>query len=153
MRPVRAGDNLFASLIAAAGAAPAPRGDASWGGFGYAISNLLVVVKSKAASGFVPNFAAGGTKSQDRTEPPVGAKVMLELFKKFGETWPIEVVFDDLLDWQNWFLKNRVLAPAGLIALGSFNAEQPLQPSGGTQSCDRAINSFQSPRCSRAPNM
>jgi putative isomerase len=85
-----------------------------------AYSNLFQVVKSKAAAGFVPNWSTGGAKSQDRTEPPVGGKVMLELYNKYNETWPIEVVFDDLLDWHNWFLQNRILQPAGLVALGSY---------------------------------
>ena len=44
-------------------------------GFNIAVSNLFQVVKSKTAAGFVPNFAAGGMRSQDRTEPPIGAKV------------------------------------------------------------------------------
>ena len=44
-------------------------------GFKLAVSNLFQVIKSKTAAGFVPNFAAGGLRSQDRTEPPIGAKV------------------------------------------------------------------------------
>ena len=47
----------------------------TWGGFEFAVSNLFQVVKSKTSAGFVPNFASGGLRSQDRTEPPIGAKV------------------------------------------------------------------------------
>ena len=65
-------------------------------------SNLFQVVKSKSAAGFVPNYAAGGMRSEDRTEPPVGAKVTLELFKKFKQAWVVDVVWDDLLDWNDW---------------------------------------------------
>lgn len=82
-------DNLFASLIAACGTqrpqsythqqqGESPITDTSSSpvrGFGFAISNLIQIIKSKVAAGFVPNFAAGGAKSQDRSEPPVGAKV------------------------------------------------------------------------------
>lgn len=71
-------------------------------GFKLAVSNLFQVVKSKTAAGFVPNFAAGGLRSQDRTEPPIGAKVTLDLVKKFGVEkmkWVVKVVFNDLLDW------------------------------------------------------
>merc|ERR1711990_603171 len=53
-------DNLFASLLAA-------HGNTSWHK-AIAYSNLFQVVKSKTAAGFVPNFAAGGAASQDRTE-------------------------------------------------------------------------------------
>lgn len=94
-------DNLFASLLAANGAngttMTADRRGAGddvhldndplagySDGFGIAVSNLIQTVKAKTASGFVPNCAAGGMKSQDRSEPPVGAKVALQLVKKFG---------------------------------------------------------------------
>ena len=86
-------DNLFASLLAANGANSTAGGnggaddDPSVGysdGFGIAVSNLIQTVKAKTASGFVPNCAAGGMKSQDRSEPPVGARVALQLLKKFG---------------------------------------------------------------------
>ena len=88
-------DNLFASLLAANGANSSSTGgnggmaddDPSVGysdGFGIAVSNLIQTVKAKTASGFVPNCAAGGMKSQDRSEPPVGARVALQLLKKFG---------------------------------------------------------------------
>merc|ERR1712185_190767 len=43
-----------------------------------AYSNLIQVTRSKTGRGFVPNYSAGGIKSQDRTEPPIGAKVLLE---------------------------------------------------------------------------
>ena len=56
------------------------------------------VIKSKTAAGFVPNFAGGGAKSMDRTEPPVGAKALLQLFGKYHDAWIVELLFDDLLD-------------------------------------------------------
>jgi len=104
-------DNLFASLLAGLDNKE------------VAYSNLFQVVKSKTATGFVPNLSSGGVKTQDRTEPPVGAKVTLELFRKYRDPWAVEVVFDDLLDWNNWFLANRILQPAGLVALGSAHNE------------------------------
>ena len=100
-------DNFFASLLA------------GLDNKDIAYSNIFQVVKSKTVAGFVPNMASGGSKTQDRTEPAVGAKAMLELFRKYNDTWAVEVVFDDLLDWNNWFLSKRILHPSGLIALGS----------------------------------
>jgi hypothetical protein len=84
-----------------------------------AYSNLFQIAKAKTAAGFIPNMATGGYKTQDRTEPLVGAKVTLELFRKYQDKWVVEVVFDDLLDWNNWSLAKRSLPPVGLIALGS----------------------------------
>ena len=62
-----------------------------------AYSNFIQVIRSKTAMGFVPNYSAGGTKSIDRTEPPIGAKVMLEMYTKFQDLWLVELLFDDLL--------------------------------------------------------
>lgn len=56
-----------------------------------AYSNFIQVIRSKTAMGFVPNYSAGGTKSIDRTEPPIGAKVMLEMYNKFKDEWIVEV--------------------------------------------------------------
>ena len=105
-------DNIFASYIAAYTA-----------GKGIAYSNLIQVIRSKTADGFVPNFAGGGSKSMDRTEPPIGAKVLLELYRKFGDEWIVALLYDDLKDWNDWFTRERVLEPLGLIALGSWNKE------------------------------
>jgi hypothetical protein len=83
-----------------------------------AYSNFIQVIRSKTAMGFVPNYSAGGTKSIDRTEPPIGAKVLLEMFKKFKDVWIVELLFDDLLAWNDWFVAERMLGaalPSGLV--------------------------------------
>lgn len=100
-------DNLFASLLA------------GLDNRDIAYSNLFQIVKSKTADGHIPNWSTGGVKSQDRTEPAVGAKVLLELFRKYQDTWIVDALFDDLLDWNNWFVDNRILLPKGLVGLGS----------------------------------
>jgi putative isomerase len=84
-----------------------------------AYSNLIQTVRSATAAGFVPNYSAGGRKSQDRTEPPIGAKVLLEVYRKYGDAWLVELLFDDLLDWNEWFVASRMLGPGGLVSLGS----------------------------------
>lgn len=58
--------------------------------------------------GFVPNFAAPrNLKSRDRSQPPVGSMMVLEIYKKFPEKWFLEEVFDRLLTWNRWWEKNR----------------------------------------------
>jgi hypothetical protein len=54
----------------------------------------------------------------DRTEPPVGAKTLLDLYKKWGDRWVVELLFDDLLDWSNWFIRRRLLPPLDLGSAG-----------------------------------
>lgn len=84
-----------------------------------AYSNLIQVTRSRTARGFVPNYSAGGSKSIDRTEPPIGAKVLLELFKKYNDTWIVELLYDDLMEWNAWFVEERMFGPLGIISLGS----------------------------------
>ena len=67
------------------------------------LPNYIQVVRSRTARGMVPNYSAGGTKSVDRTEPPIGAKVLLEMHGKYGDGWLVELLFDDLLRWSDWF--------------------------------------------------
>jgi len=41
--------------------------------------------------------------------PPIGAKVLSDLVKKFGAKrmgWAVEAMFDDLLDWNDWFIRS-----------------------------------------------
>ena len=84
-----------------------------------AYSNLIQVVKSKTANGFIPNYSSNGAKSQDRTEPPLAAKVLYELYNDFKDTWIVELLWDDIADYIDWFDRERILQPLGLIALGS----------------------------------
>ena len=111
LAPLTTGDNIFASYMASL--EPRSRD--------IAFSNLIQVVRSRTARGFVPNFAAGGTKSADRTEPPVGAKVLLEVYKKYKDeaTWLVQLLFEDLLAWNDWMAEARTLGPVGLVSLGS----------------------------------
>lgn len=102
-------DNLFASMLSGLVSKE------------IAYSNIIQSFKSKTAEGYLANCAGGGYKDQDRTEPPVGAKVLLSLYQRFGDSWLVELLFDDCLDWSDWFIRQRLLAPLDLIALGSYN--------------------------------
>ena len=76
------------------------------------------VIKAKTSEGFVPNTAASVNKAR-HSQPPVGSKVLLEMFTKYKDEWIVELLFDDLLDWNNWFHNNRRLTPLNLTCLGS----------------------------------
>ena len=81
-------------------------------------SALIQVVKAKTGEGFVPNTAASVNKAR-HSQPPVGSKVLLQMFRKYNESWVVELLFADLLDWNNWFERARRLPPLNIIALGS----------------------------------
>ena len=128
-------DNSFATLLAAAGApnttAP-PDDDGGDGGgpeevgFAMAMSNLVQTAKASTSAGFIPNNDGGGGKSEDRAEPPVIAKTALQLTAKFGVArmrWVLEVILPDMLDFIDWFFRNRIAAPLGLVALGGSHGD------------------------------
>lgn len=54
------------------------------------------------------------------SQPPVGSKVLHEMFKKYNDTWLVELLFDDLYDWNKWFVAERTLAPLNITCLGSI---------------------------------
>ena len=72
------------------------------------------MVRSKTSQGFIANFAAAGQKSLDRTEPMIGAKVLLELYRKFNDKWIVDLLLNDLIDWHDWFATYRILQPKGV---------------------------------------
>ena len=94
------------------------------------MSNLIQTVKANTASGFIPNNDGDGSKSEGRAEPPVAAKVTLQLVEKFGMPrmgWVLDCIFDDLLDFNDWEIRARTAdgpvagypnTAAGLTALG-----------------------------------
>ena len=51
--------------------------------------------------GFVANTAASVNKAR-HSQPPVGGKILLEMYKKYKASWMVELLYDDLLDWNGW---------------------------------------------------
>jgi len=90
---------------------------AAYGSHDLAYANVVEITHEKTDEGFVPNFSFTGIKSQDRSQPPVGSLVVMELYRRFQETWLLELLFDDLLTWNRWWLKRR--ERDGLLAWGS----------------------------------
>jgi hypothetical protein len=90
-----------------------------------AYANAVEMLREKTPQGFVPNVSNGhGFKSLDRSQPPVGSLVVRELYRLFGDTWFVQQVFDDLLQWNRWWIHNRCID--GLLAWGSNPYEPQL---------------------------
>jgi hypothetical protein len=121
-------DNIFASYMTSLD----PRAK------DIAYSNYIQVVRSRTARGMVPNYSAGGTKSLDRTEPPIGAKVLLELAASqvrgrltgrpplrqpaaVGRLvltlppTPTQTATLTLTRWSDWFAAERMHGPLGPV--------------------------------------
>jgi len=89
-----------------------------------AYANALEILREETAEGFVPNYArAGGWKSFDRSEPPVGAITVLGLYRKFHDQWFIEDAFEPLLKWNRWWAAHRDMQ--GYLVWGSDGDNPP----------------------------
>ncbi|MBN1399651.1 MAG: hypothetical protein JXA74_02370 [Anaerolineae bacterium] len=83
-----------------------------------AYANAVEITRAITERGFVPNFATvAGVKSRDRSQPPVGALMVRELYRKYGERWLLEEVYDALLTWNRWWAPHR--SWEGLLCWGS----------------------------------
>ena len=100
---------------------------AGMGSKDLAYANALEILREETPEGFVPNYArAGGWKSFDRSEPPVGAITVLGLYKKFHDRWFLEDSFEPLLKWNRWWAAHRDLD--GYLTWGSDPENQPRNP-------------------------
>ncbi len=84
-----------------------------------AYSNLIAMTLSRTDMGFVPNYIHGtGMKSEDRSQPPVGAAMLCEVYKKYGDKWLVEFLYPMLLQWNVWFAAYR-MEEDGALCWGS----------------------------------
>jgi putative isomerase len=88
-----------------------------------AFANAVEVTKGITRRGFVPNCASAyGIQSDDRSQPPVGSLMVLEIYKRHKEGWFLAEVYDELLRWNRWWPGAR--DNKGLLAWGSDNEPQ-----------------------------
>ena len=73
----------------------------------------------------MPNAECAQWTNDDRSEPYVGAMVVREHWRKFGEVRLLELLYDDLVAWNEWVLAYRTLQPAGLVSVGSDAVDTP----------------------------
>ncbi len=100
-------DNFFAGYLA--------------GTFSKALaySNVIEIVNERTGRGFIPNMACGnGMKTEDRSQPPVGSRMVLELYHTYGDLWLVKLLYPALLSWNTWFFENRRSA-SGAFCWGS----------------------------------
>ncbi len=89
-----------------------------------AVQNVLEHLAGATEEGFIPNDNRGnGSKSFDRSQPPVGGIMVREILKMVPERWFLEAVFDPLLEWNRFWLRRRT--NDGLLSYGSHAASNP----------------------------
>ena len=97
---------------------------ASIGDKDLAYANALEILREETPQGFVPNYArAGGWKSEDRSEPPVGAITVLGLYRQFQDRWFLEDAYEPLMKWNRWWAAHRDIQ--GYLAWGSDGGNEP----------------------------
>eukprot|EP00936_MAST-01D_sp_MAST-1D-sp1_P001464 g1464.t1 len=86
-------------------------------------SNLVQIVKMRTTAGFVPSYSSGTRKTRDRSNPPVTANILAKIVGRWGlnnrTRWVVELLLDDLLNWNTWWWARRREAPGGLLSWGS----------------------------------
>lgn len=97
---------------------------AAMGNKELAYSNAIEITREKTENGFVPNYAYGtGVASRDRSQPPVGSAMCLAIYQQYQETWFLEEVYEDLLEWNRWWFLHR-MQNDGTLSWGS----DPFEP-------------------------
>jgi hypothetical protein len=92
-----------------------------------AYANAVEITREFTPAGFIPNYArAGGWKSFDRSEPPVGAITVLALYRQFREIWLLRDTFPALLAWNRWWVAHR--DRDGYLVWGTDADNLPLNP-------------------------
>jgi hypothetical protein len=88
-----------------------------------AFANAVEVTKGITKRGFIPNCASAyHIRSDDRSQPPVGSLMVLEIYKRHPERWFLAEVYDELLRWNRWWPTAR--DHAGLLSWGSDDVPQ-----------------------------
>jgi hypothetical protein len=103
-----------------------------------ACANAVEVTRGRAPAGFVPNFAStDDCPSSDRSQPPVGSMVVLDLYRRFQNRWLLEETYPTLLTWNRWWHQRRVRD--GYLVWGS----DPFEPRYGRSFEVRDVNNWQ----------
>ena len=94
-----------------------------------AYANVIEHLRGHTPEGFLPNDNRGnGSKSWDRSQPPVGALMVREVVRRYPERWFLEAAFDPLLAWNRWWPRKRL--NEGLLSYGSHEAPNPFAEPG-----------------------
>ena len=89
-----------------------------------ALAGVIEHLRGHTPEGFLPNDNRGnGSKSWDRSQPPVGAIMVREVYRRFPEPWFLDAVIDPLLAWNRWWPEARM--NEGLLSYGSSEAKNP----------------------------
>lgn len=92
----------------------------------FAYNSIIEVLQDITDEGFIPNCAAAtGFVTLDRSQPPVGSLIIYLIYDKYKDTWLLDKVFNQLLQWNNWYFNSRHIKE-GILGWGSTPFEPKL---------------------------
>lgn len=95
-----------------------------------AYANVVTALEEVTADGFVPNNSQANLRaSRDRSQPPVGAMIAREVYRRYRETWFLEEIYEPLWVWNRWWLDNRIVE-GDLMCWGSNPYDDPWEKPG-----------------------
>ncbi|CAF0969919.1 unnamed protein product [Didymodactylos carnosus] len=107
-------------------------------GLDVALQTFIQVAKSRTrnidSTGLLPNYKSGTRISRDRTEPPIGSIMLLQLVKiqkTENLTWFIDLIYPELYANLVWMWKHRMMTSKihpniSLLVLGSDPDNLPI---------------------------
>ena len=84
---------------------------------------LLGAAPRRAKDGAGAHADAGDAGAAAGAGALVRATPMSGRYKKYKEAWIVELLFDDLYDWNTWFVAQRSLSPLNITCLGAIEGD------------------------------
>lgn len=88
-----------------------------------AYANAVEITKCITGEGFIPNYKSAKAITNDRSQPPIGSRTILELYRRFHDDWLVWETYDELLAWNRWWPKARGLGD-GYLAWGAHRRDK-----------------------------
>lgn len=88
-----------------------------------AYANAVAITKCITSEGFIPNYKSAHNITWDRSQPPVGSRTILELYRRWKDAWLVEETYDELLAWNRWWPQART-CEEGFLGWGSHRMGQ-----------------------------
>jgi len=84
-----------------------------------AAMNARAITAEVTPRGFIPNVASPRGRSDDRSQPPVGAWAVLKVALTTGDLSLVEELYPTLLGWNRWWMAARDGNGDGLLSWGA----------------------------------
>ena len=89
-----------------------------------AYSNAIAMTKGLNKDGYVGQWQMPGQVATGISQPPIGSMVCWMIYEKYGDKWFLEEVYNELLSWNRWWIKNR--ANSDFLTWGCEKGNVPL---------------------------